>query len=197
MGGEMIVNMESGCFGRLVTGTVDRRLDALSELPGDHPAEKMISGSYFRQLLSMTLVLAGEEGELSARSAENLAALRVSSANVDAFWLDPHGNNPLARALVSREDREFAAGVNDALLERAARVAAAGLCAVIECRGLPRGAKVCICADGSMIRLSPALQPKMEAYLRTFALEGLGVESPFRFEDDATLLGCAWAGLIE
>ena len=197
MGGEMIVNMESGCFGRLVQGTVDRQLDAASEIPGDHPAEKMISGSYYRQLLSMTLALAGEEGEISARSAENLSALHISSGNVDAFWLEPDGNNPIARALETREDREFAAGVNDALLERAARVAAAGLYAVIESRALPRDSRVCICADGSMIRLSPALRPKMEAYLRTFALEGLGVETQFRFVDDATLLGCAWAGLID
>ena len=64
-------------------------------------------------------------------------------------------------------------------------------------RALPRGGRVCICADGSMIRLSPALQPKMEAYLNAFAMEGLGVESQFRFVDDATLLGCAWAGLID
>jgi hypothetical protein len=48
-----------------------------------------------------------------------------------------------------------------------------------------------------MIRLSPVLQPKMEAYLRAYALEGLGVETQFRFVDDATLMGCAWAGLIE
>ncbi len=197
MGGEMIVNMESGCFGRLLSGTADRRLDAASEIPGDHPAEKMISGSYFRQLLAMTLALAGEEGEIAPESARALAALRITSANVDAFWLEPHGSNPIARALASREDRVFAAGVNDALLERAARVAAAGLCAVIESRALPGGSRVCICADGTMIRLSPALRPKMEAYLNAFALEGLGVETQFRFVDDATLLGCAWAGLID
>lgn len=197
MGGEMIVNMESGCFGRLLLGTVDRRLDAVSEIPGDHPAEKMISGSYFRQLLAMTLALAGEEGEIGAESAAALAALHISSANVDAFWLDPHGNNPIAKALTTREDRDFAAGVNDALLERAARVAAAGLCAVIESRDLPRGSRVCICADGSMIRLSPALRPKMEQYLHSFALDGLGIETRFRFVDDATLLGCAWAGLVD
>ena len=155
-----------------------------------------ISGSYFRQLLSLTLALAGEEGEISTGSAAALAGLRINSANVDAFWLEPHGNNPIAKALLTREDREFAAGVNDALLERAARVAAAGLCAVIESRDLPRGSKVCICADGSMIRLSPALRPKMEAYLDGFAKAGPGVETQFRFVDDATLMGCAWAGLI-
>ena len=197
MGGEMIVNMEAGCFGRLRMGTVDRRLDAESEIPGDHLAEKMASGSYYRQLLEMTLALACKDGELSEKSAEGLSRLRITSPHIDAFCLDPQGNNPIARALADREDRSFAAGVNDALLERMARVAAACLCAVIRCRELPRGSRVCICADGSMIRLSPVLQPKMEAYLRAYALEGLGVETQFRFVDDATLMGCAWAGLIE
>ncbi len=197
MGGETIVNMESGCFGRLKLGTADRELDARSEFPGDHPAEKMISGSYYRQLLALTLELAALEGELPRETLNALETLRISSAMVDAFYLDPHGENPLALALKTAEAQDFAAGVNDALLERAARIAAAGLCAVIECRSLPRGSRVCICADGTMIRLSPALQPKMEAYLRSFALEGLGVETHFRFVDDATLLGCAWAGLID
>ena len=196
MGGETVVNMESGCFGRLLFGTADRLLDERSEMPGDHPAEKMISGSYFRQLLTLTLELAAREGEIPGEFTKNIGEYRISSANVDAFYLDPHGDNPLAAAISDREAQDFAAGVNDALLERAARVAAAGLCAVIESRSLPRGSRVCICADGSMIRLSPALRPKMEAYLRAFALEKLGVETQFRFADDATLLGCAWAGLI-
>ena len=196
MGGETVVNMESGCFGRLLFGTADRLLDERSEMPGDHPAEKMISGSYFRQLLTLTLELAAREGEIPGEFTKNIGEYRISSANVDAFYLDPHGDNPLAAAISDREAQDFAAGVNDALLERAARVAAAGLCAVIESRSLPQGSRVCICADGSMIRLSPALRPKMEAYLRAFALEKLGVETQFRFADDATLLGCAWAGLI-
>lgn len=196
MGGEMIVNMEAGCFDRLRKGTADRELDAISEMPGDHPAEKMISGSYYRQLLKLTLGLAVREGLLSPRLTENLAGFRLTSALVDQFCLAPHGDNLLARALETEADQNFAAEVNDALLERAARVAAAGLCAVIRMRALPGGSRVVICADGSMIRLSPVLRPKMEKYLDDYALGGLGVKAEFRFADDATLLGCAWAGLI-
>jgi len=195
-GGEMIVNMESGCFARLLLGTVDRALDAASELPGDHLAEKMISGSYYRKVLSQTLSLAASEGELSRRAGDNLKRVRISSALVDAFCLDPHGENDLARALPSYEEQTFAAQVNDMLLERAARVAAAGMCAVIEERELPAGSRVCVCADGTMLRLNPVLRPKMEKALADYALARLGVETEFRFVEDATLLGCAWAGLI-
>ena len=64
LGGETIFNMESGCFDKLVRGTADRELDAASERPGDHLAEKMISGSYYRQVLLRTLQIAAREGLL-------------------------------------------------------------------------------------------------------------------------------------
>ena len=197
MGGEMIINLESGCFDKLLLGTADRELDAESEIPGDHLAEKMISGSYYRQILERTLLLAAREGELSAESGERLRTLRLTSALVDAFCLDPHGENPLAQALATEEDQTFAAGVNMALLERAARVASAGLAAVIRKRDLPRGSRVCVSADGTMLRLNPVLKPTIERYLAEYAGKGLGVETEFLFASDATLLGSAWAGLIE
>lgn len=196
MGGEMIVNLEAGCFGRVRMGTVDRALDAASDLPGDHLAEKMISGSYYRQVLERTLLLAVREGELPPGTGGRLRACRITSALIDAFCLDPQGDNPLGNALDSREARAFAAGINDALLERAARVAGACLCAVMKKRALPRGSRVCICADGTMLRRNPRLRPGIEGYLRSYALKELGVEAEFRFVEDATLLGCAWAGLL-
>ena len=196
MGGEMIVNMESGCFDKLLLGTADRELDAASEIPGDHLAEKMISGSYYRQILERTLLLASGEGEISPENGDRLRALRLNSAMVDSFCLDPHGDNPLAKALVSREEQDFAAGVNMALLERAARVAAAGLAGVIRKRSLPRGSRVCVSADGTMLRLNPVLKPAIERYLAGFAGEECGVVTEFLFASDATLLGSAWAGLI-
>lgn len=196
MGGEMIVNLESGCFDKLLLGTVDRELDAESEIPGDHLAEKMISGSYYRQVLERTLLLAAREGELSPETGEKLRALRITSALVDSFCLDPHGNNALSQAFLGEQERTFAAGVNMALLERAARVAAAGLAAVIRFRALPRGSRVCVSADGTMLRLNPVLRPAMERYLAEYALEGMGVETEFLFASDATLMGSAWAGLI-
>lgn len=65
MGGETLVNLESGCFGRALRGTADIAVDEASGLPGDHPAEKMISGAYYRLLLRETLLLAAKEGFLS------------------------------------------------------------------------------------------------------------------------------------
>ena len=57
-----------------------------------------------------------------------------------------------------------------------------------------RGADLLLClgADGTMLRLNPVLLPRMEAILRENCP---GVEMEFRFIEDATLLGCVWAGL--
>ena len=192
LGGETIVNVESGCFGRLLQGTADRELDAASDMPGDHLAEKMISGGYYRQVLRRTLLLAVREGILSPGTGEALEALRLNSAMVDAFCREPRGDNPLAGTLANNEERDFAAEVNTLLLERAARVSAACLAAIAQKRALPAGSRVCVCADGTMLRLNPVLLPRMEAILRENCP---GVEMEFRFIEDATLLGCVWAGL--
>ncbi len=192
LGGETIVNVESGCFGRLLLGTADRELDAASAMPGDHLAEKMISGGYYRQILQRTLLLAAREGLLSPESGRRLGELRLTSPVVDAFCLDPQGDNPLAAALADREERDFAALVNTMLLERAARVSAACLAAIVKRRGLPAGSRVCVCADGTMLRLNPVLLPRMKDILSRELPEA---ELEFRFVEDATLLGCVWAGL--
>lgn len=197
LGGESIVNLESGCFNKALQGEADRALDAASIHPGEYLAEKMISGSYYRQVLSRTLDIAVREGVLAPSTGKRLSALRITSPLIDAFCLAPQGDNPLAAALETAEQREFCHAVNDMLLERAARVAAACLCAVVELRGMPRGSRTGICADGTMLRLNPVLQPKMERYLHEYAGERLGVETEFLFAGDATLLGCAWAGLID
>lgn len=197
MGGDTIVNLESGCFGRLLHGTADRTVDAKSELPGDHPAEKMISGAYYRLLLAETLALAAREGDISPECAGRIGALHITSAQVDAFCLAPEGGNAIADALLTDADRAFAAAVNRALLERAARVAAACLCAILRMRALPAGKRTGICADGTMLKLNPVLRPRMEALIADYtARHGLG-SAEFLFAGDATLLGCAWAALTD
>ena len=195
LGGSMIVNLESGCFGRLLLGTADRELDRESDLPGDHLAEKMISGAYYPLLLQKTWLLAVREGLLSPAVGGALAELTVKSPHVDQFCLDPRHGGPLAALPFAPAERAFAADVNDMLLERAARIVSACFCAILRRWALPPGSRVCICADGTTFRKNPVLRPKTEAYLRTYAQEALGVGTEFVFLDDATLLGSAWAGL--
>lgn len=193
--GDMIVNLESGCFDKLLQGTVDRYIDENSEVPGDHVAEKMIGGEYFPHLLKRTLLLAEKEGLLSSQAAENLASFKVRSLHIDQLCLDPQGDNPIANAMTNEAERTFALAITELLLERAARIVAACLCAILHRRRLPRGSRVCICADGTTFRKNPLLRPRVEAYLAQGAQRILGVDTEFLFAEDATAMGCAWAGL--
>ena len=194
-GGDMIVNLESGCFDKLLQGTADREIDANSELPGDHVAEKMIGGEYFPHLLKKTLLLAAEEGLLSSRAAENLAKLTVKSLHIDQLCLDPMGDHPIGNAMTAEAERQFAFAAAELLLNRAARIVAGSLCAILRRRALPRGSRVCICADGTTFRKNPLLRPTVEDYLAHSAGARLGIETEFLFTEDATAKGCAWAGL--
>lgn len=195
LGGEIIVNLEFGGLGRLVRGEADLALDAESEKPGDHTAEKMIAGRYLPRLLKKTLLLAAEDGILSAGTAEKLRALTMKARYTDEFYLSPAGGNPLADALADETERAFAHEVCTLLLRRAARISAGALYAILSLRAVRPGSRVCVCADGSMLRCSPALLPFIREELAP-AERALGVTVDFTFADDATLLGCAWAGLL-
>ena len=193
MGGTTVVNLESGCFAHLLRGTADFTVDAESDLPGDHLAEKMISGAYYRVLLGKTLALAADEGLLSKKSGERIRALRITSPYIDDFCLDPQGNNPIAAALSDAEERRFAADINTMLLERSARAAAACLCAVMKMRSVPADGITGICADGTMLRLNPVLRGRMEAYMKAYAARHDLGGAEFIFTADATVLGVGWA----
>ena len=105
------------------------------------------------------------------------------------------GGNAVAEALETEKDRRFASEINTMLLERAARIAAACLCAILRERGFGAGKLTGICADGTMLKLNPVLRPRMEALIAEYTKRhGLG-GAEFLFAGDATLLGCAWAAL--
>lgn len=106
---------------------------------------------------------------------------------VDAFCLDPMGGNAVAEALGTEKDRRFASEINTMLLERAARIAAACLCAILRERGFGAGKLTGICADGTMLKLNPVLRPRMEALIAEYTKRhGLG-GAEFLFAGDATL----------
>ncbi len=192
MGGDTVVNLEAGCFSRALRGTADRMLDEASEIPGDHLTEKMCSGSYYKKLLKQTLALAAEDGVLSFRLEDAPLGLHITNEKLDAFCVSPRAGDPLSASLATDEDRETAFMINWMLLERCARLSAACFLAVMEKRGIRPDGRVCICSDGSMIRYNPVVRPRIEAVLREARPE---TTIDFRFVEDASLLGCAWAGL--
>ena len=191
MGGDMLVNLESGGFDKLPLGDADALLDLSSEKPGAQRAEKMISGGYYPQLLRTALLLAVEDGNLPEDAAGPLRTAWFTGEDVDLL-LFPPGEKDVFAALLGKH-RSFAREVNELLLTRAARITAAILAAILGRLALPAGSRACVCADGTTIQKSPLLRPRIEAYLARL----LETETEFFFVSDATLLDSAWAALTD
>lgn len=183
MGGQVVVNLESGGFDRFLPGSGDKALDAASQQPGKQRLEKTISGGYYPLLLKLTLEEAVEEGLWSRDAAAALWAERFGMKEVDALCSD------------EREANAFPRAVNELLLERSAKLTAAALASIILYKAPAEGGRICVCADGTTIAKNPLLRPLCEKYLaELLAPHGLAAE--FFFVSDATLLGSAYAGLL-
>lgn len=181
MGGQMVVNLESGGFDRFTLGTGDERLDSGSIQPGKQRLEKTISGGYYPQLLKKTLTLAAEEG---------------LCPNADAFCCDDFGMPEVGLLCADTSAKNaFAHHVNALLLERAAKLTACSLAAVILYGKPASGSRICVCSDGTTIAKNPLLRPLSEKYMAEL-LAPHGVSAEYFQVSDATLLGSAYAGLL-
>ena len=181
MGGEVVVNLESGGFDRFTLGTADDRLDRASVQPGKQRLEKTISGGYYPQLLKQTLQLAAEEG---------------LCPNADTFCRDDFGMPEVGILCADEsEANAFAHHVNDLLLERAAKLTACTLSAIILYAKPAPGSRICICSDGTTIAKNPLLRPLSEKYMAELLADS-GVSAEYFQVSDATLLGSAYAGLL-
>lgn len=193
--GSMLINTESGGFGRVPSGEYDRALDAATRDPGKHLYEKMVSGAYLGEVIRLTLAGAAEEGLLPARFA-TLDALPTWQA--DAFVTDPMGDNPLARLCQSEMERERVYEVVDLLTLRAARLVCANLAAVMERADLGKSAEkpACIVVEGSTFYKSKLLRPHLERVMADYIGGTLGRHYAFLKPENANLIGTAAAALL-
>jgi len=128
-----IINIESGNFAKVQQTDIDKRFDSQTKNPGRYTFEKMFAGGYFGGLCTTALKVAAEEELFSGSTATNLEKLQeLTSEEVNKFvcGIDP-GDNPLSQILESDEDKEVASGIIEGMIERAAKLVAANLAAVI------------------------------------------------------------------
>ena len=194
MGGDVLVNLESGGFDRFPRGDGDLRLDAMSEDSGSQWEEKAVSGVYLPLLMDQLVLLIAEDGAMARESAERLLTMELEMPEINILCGEETADDPFA--FLSGEDRAFLCAVTRLLLDRASKLTACILSAIVLERGRAAGERVCICADGTTIRKNPLLRPRTEQYLRTL-LSPAGVSAEFFEVNDATLLGAAIAGLSE
>lgn len=197
---EQVVNVESGSFAKAPKGSIDLQLDASTLDPGQYTFEKMFSGAYLGALCLKTLQQAAKQGLFSERAAEALlAAVELQTKDVNAFLHNPRGANLLAASFGKGTEQDIIAVwyLIDGLIERAARLVAVLLSAVVLKTGYGENPcmPVCITAEGTTFYELKSLKTKVECYLKSFLKEKHGRFIELVSVENATLIGAAIAGL--
>ncbi|MBQ7523592.1 MAG: hypothetical protein IJT07_03645 [Oscillospiraceae bacterium] len=184
----MIINMESGMYGGFARGPLDLRLDQASQLPGDHCAEKMLSGVYLGKLIYAALGEAKTAGLLS--SAPQNDGGEVPMPDVNAFLAD----EPSMLDTLSLTDRETVRAMILSVYARAARLCAIILGATALQMHAGREKPICVVLEGSTYHLSPELKKFVAR-----ELDGLQKLYGLQFEivklEHQSLTGAAYAAL--
>ncbi len=128
-----IINIESGNFSKMPRTKIDIAFDKMTKTPGKYTFEKMFAGGYFGGLCTTALKQAADEGLFSDKSAKKLGEVdEFSSEEVNKFVLAIEPENCLvSKVFVDEEDKKIATLIIEALIERAAKLVAANIAAVI------------------------------------------------------------------
>jgi hexokinase len=197
---EQIVVLESGGFAIRGRGDLDEAFDRTTKDPRRYPCEKMHSGAYLGGLALTVLRAAAREGLFSAPAAAALEKVDTLAAKeVSAFLRRPFdASRPLgAAAADSDRDRERVYLLLDALVSRAAMLAAGVLAAVVlkSGRGVLASRPVCAAVDGTTWREVPGLAGRAEAILDRHLAAERGRHVRIVLPERAPLMGAAVAAL--
>ena len=198
-GGTMLINMESGAYAGFPRGEADRLLDESDPLPGNHLYEKMVSGVYMGKLIRLATGSAAERGLFSPVFRERLAAAgNFRAVDADAFVREPKGDNLLSGLCSSENDRQVLLNIVYRLYERAAKLVAVNLTAVMEEAGLGKDPlrPALIAAEGSSFWKSALFLPMLTKILEHFAKEERGLSYTVTAVPSANLIGSAAAALL-
>ena len=195
-----IINIESGNFGGVTQTDIDKAFDNTTKNPGRYPFEKMFSGGYFGGLCTTALKVAAKEGLFSAESTNKINTLsELSSEEVNMFVCSINLNeNTLTQILLTEDDKATGAKIIKGLIERASKLVAANLAAVILKTGKAKTPEkpVLMTIEGTTFYKLKNFQEMFEEYLQEF----LSGEKQRYYEivevENSSLLGAAIAALV-
>ncbi len=201
-GKAQIINTEVGGYLQAPVGQLDRVFDQTTVDPGKFTYEKMVSGRYLGGVCFHTMHQAARDGLFTPAVAARLQAFSdLSTVDVNRFLTHPAATqHPLGAALSvgTVEDRSRLYLILDNLVERAAKLAAANLGALVlqSDKGTAPDHPVCISADGTTFYQLRGLRFRTEHYLYGFLTEQKGRYFEIVNIENAPLIGAAIAGLI-
>ena len=198
--GRQAVNMEAAMFSRFPKGRVDVNFINATEAPRVNQLEKISSGCYLGPLWGCYLKEAAEQGLFSEAAAGDFKTLGdIQTSDMDSFLRNPEGEHPVGKILQKglREDSYVCWVLADTLLDRASRVVAGVLSAVVLWSGLGEDPlkPVCICVDGSTFYKLHGYKEKAGYYLKSYLEEQEQRWIELVTVDNAPMAGAVVAGL--
>ena len=199
----MLINMESGAYRRSPSGKMDLEFDRQTVDPGMALFEKKISGAYLGGIAGVVLNHAVEEkGLFSDAFREHfLQAEELSTIDVNYFMRWPYGDNLFSKIcdITGQNDRATLYHLFDCLVERAAKLVATNLIAVVlkTGKGQDPSRPVCITADGSSFYKLKNFKRKLEYYLEIHLIKERRLYYEFVEVENANLTGSAIAALAK
>jgi hexokinase len=198
MEGSQIINIESGAFTLAPRTDIDLAFDNTTKNPGRYAFEKMFSGGYFGGLCTMALKTAAREGVFADPAVfENLEELSTEQVNKYVYGIED-AKNVLPGVFTQESDKLIAAEIIDGLIERAAKLVAANLAAVILQTGKAKSHEkpVLMTIEGTTFYKLHGFEKMFEDYLNKF----LSGENQRYYEivevENSRLLGAAIAAIV-
>lgn len=155
VGGDMIVNAESGGFNRIEQSAFDKAMDAKTVQCGQNVFEKMISGAYLGGIGLEIYRAAAKAGMFSKKAAAAIVGLgALETMDFDNFCASHEvagRANPLNSVFSGADDAKMARRLGLPVFERAAALTAVHLAAfaIKSGAGESEEAPIAINADGS------------------------------------------------
>jgi hexokinase len=195
-----IVNIESGNFGKATQTDIDITFDKTTVNPGDYTFEKMISGGYIGGLCLTALKSAVVEDIFSTTTASKLLSLQeLSTEEVNNFLCNSvSGRSPLSECLENRKDEENCIKIAESIIDRAAKMVAANLAAVLLKTGKGRTPErpVLITVEGTTFYKLYNLRSLFEKYFAEYLSGDKKRYYEFTEVKKSSLVGAALAALI-
>lgn len=198
MESSQIINIESGAFTLAPRTDIDIAFDNTTKNPGRYAFEKMFAGGYFGGLCTVALKTAASEGVFIDPAAfENLEELSTEQVNKYVHGIED-AKNVLPGVFTHESDKLIAAEIIDGLIERATKLVAANLAAVILKTGKAKTNEkpVLMTIEGTTFYKLHGFKTLFEEYLNAF----LSGENKRYYEivevENSSLLGAAIAAIV-
>jgi hexokinase len=195
-----IINIESGNFAMAPRTDIDVAFDKTTTNPGSHTFEKMFSGGYFGGLCLSVLKAAAKEGVFSEPTASGIISLAdLSSEEVNKFVTNSaSGRGPLSDRINLKDDDESCIKIIDCLTERAGKLVAANLAAVMlkTGKGKSQNRPVLITVEGTTFYKLHNLRTQFEKYFNEYLSGDRKRYYEVTEVQQSSLVGAALAALI-